>query len=130
VDETSWIDFHLPAEEIAPALAREGIRRAIAHLPEHVVANLQLLTTELVSNAVRYASPNVGDEVFVRIAADENIRVEVVDRGDLFVTRSPHEPIDDRTSGWGLDLVAAIAGSWGIAAEGVGKMVWFELSRE
>jgi anti-sigma regulatory factor (Ser/Thr protein kinase) len=62
--------------------------------PTKTAADLNLLTTEVVSNAVRHASRSSTDEVIVRAAADEMIRVEVVDGGSLFkppVLDGPHD---------------------------------------
>ncbi len=89
-----------------------------------------LLTSELVSNALRHASPSVDDEIILRIAFEDRIRVEVVDSGDPFAPPSPRQPFDTRTSGWGLFLVDALARSWGVEPDGNGTKVWFELDRE
>jgi anti-sigma regulatory factor (Ser/Thr protein kinase) len=131
VHQAGGEDLHLPAEPIAVAVARAGIRDAAAGLPDQVVADLMLLTSEVVSNAIRHVPHDIGDEIILRIAVDETVRVEVVDSGELFAPPSPHQPFDTPTSGWGLPLVNAVARSWGVEPEeGNGKKVWFELGRE
>jgi anti-sigma regulatory factor (Ser/Thr protein kinase) len=96
-------------------------------LPDRTADELALLTSEVVSNAVRHASRNSADEIIVRVATDGGVRVEVVDAGTLFEPPSPREPWDGRPNGWGLLLVDAVARAWGVDAEGTAKKVWFEL---
>jgi anti-sigma regulatory factor (Ser/Thr protein kinase) len=90
-----------------------------------VVADAELLTSELVSNAVRHAELDPSQEIVVRIVADGNVRVEVADPGPPF-DADLREPSTD-SSGWGLLLLDEIATSWGVELEGSGKMVWFEV---
>jgi anti-sigma regulatory factor (Ser/Thr protein kinase) len=119
--------LRLPAESIAPALARAGIRPITDGLPERTAADVALLTSEIVSNAVQHVSGTPGDEIIVRIGGDEVIRVEVVDCGVLFDPPVPRQPWDARSNGWGLYLVDSVARAWGVESEGPGKKVWFEL---
>jgi anti-sigma regulatory factor (Ser/Thr protein kinase) len=90
-----------------------------------VVADAELLTSELVSNAVRHAELDPSQEIVVRIVADGNVRVEVADPGPPFDV-DLREPSTD-SSGWGLLLLDEIATSWGVELEGSGKRVWFEV---
>jgi anti-sigma regulatory factor (Ser/Thr protein kinase) len=121
-------ELRLPADSIAPALARAGLRSVTRGLPDRAAADLALLTTEIVSNAVRHASRSPGDEIILRVAADDDIvRVEVVDGGELFEPLPAGGPWDVRSDGWGLYLVDALAKAWGIEEEANGKRVWFEL---
>jgi anti-sigma regulatory factor (Ser/Thr protein kinase) len=94
-------------------------------LPEAVASDIELLATEIVSNAVRHAGLDPTEEIILRIVADGYVRVEVTDPGP------PFEPELGRLapgpSGWGLLLVDTIAAAWGVEAEGIGKKVWFEL---
>ncbi|MBT2399486.1 ATP-binding protein [Streptomyces sp. ISL-100] len=83
----------------------------------------ELLTTELVTNALVHTEHDA--EVTATVAASR-LRVEVRD----FVARHPQPhtpPADDGTHGRGLILVQALADAWGVRAQGVGKVVWFEL---
>ena len=123
----SRTELHLPAEAIAPALARAGIRPVTAGLPDRVAADVALLTTEVVSNAVKHASTRPSDEITLRISNADAVRVEVVDCGDLFEPPAEHTAWEARTYGWGLFLVNSLARTWGIEREGTGKKVWFEL---
>lgn len=84
----------------------------------------QLLTTELVNNAVVHASSAV--RLRLRLTA-RCLRVEVTDNGTGVLHRQ-HSRLDD-TRGRGLHLVEALSTSWGTAADRGGKVVWFELDR-
>jgi len=120
-------ELHLPAEPIAPTLARAGVRTASRDLPAETAADLALLVTEVVTNAVRHAPRSAVDEVVVRIVTDDRIRVEVLDPAPPFEPPTPGGPYEDRPSGWGLFLLDRLASAWGIEPSGGGKKVWFEL---
>jgi anti-sigma regulatory factor (Ser/Thr protein kinase) len=84
-----------------------------------------LLTTELVSNAIRHTR----DELVVSVRlAGGTLRVGVADSSH----RRPQLVQVGRrdTSGRGLHLVEAMADRWGVDpdARGLGKTVWFELA--
>jgi anti-sigma regulatory factor (Ser/Thr protein kinase) len=89
---------------------------------EHEVA--VLLTSELVSNAVRHAATRLALDVradpevdVLRIAVrDENVQPPI-----------RREPDVDATGGRGIFLVDALARRWGTDVEDRGKVVWFEL---
>jgi anti-sigma regulatory factor (Ser/Thr protein kinase) len=86
----------------------------------------ELLTTELVANALRHTED--GADLTARLCGDpgRRLRVEVRDRaGRLPAVRPPSE---GATSGRGLFLVEALADAWGVLPEGGGKVVWFELA--
>lgn len=88
---------------------------------------LLLVTSELVTNALRHARTSI--TVFVRPQAEGCVRVEVFDRD----TRLPMavSADDDATSGRGLHIVAAVAADWGSRTEerdGIhGKVVWADV---
>jgi sigma-B regulation protein RsbU (phosphoserine phosphatase) len=121
------MELRLPAEPIAPALARAGIRGAAPDLPDRTAADLALLLTELVSNAVRHASQTPGDEIRVRLYADDPVRVEVVDTGPGFEPLALASSVGVQSSGWGLILLDRIASTWGVEHGLDETTVWFEL---
>jgi hypothetical protein len=86
-----------------------------------------LLTSELVTNAVRYA--RLGIALSLELAADEESLLLVTtadDHPDLPVLR---DPSPDSESGRGLLLVDRLARRWGARPAGDGgKVVWFELT--
>jgi anti-sigma regulatory factor (Ser/Thr protein kinase) len=85
----------------------------------------ELLVSELVTNALRYASEPV--EVGVDLDG-RRLRVEVCDDGEG-MPRVVHESVWS-DHGRGLRLVAAISDRWGVFSELDGKRVWFELRSE
>jgi anti-sigma regulatory factor (Ser/Thr protein kinase) len=124
-------ELHLPGEPIAPALARAGVRGAIAGVPDRVpdrlVADLELLVTEVVTNAVRHGGLRPADEIVVRMWADDCVHVEVVDTGSPFERRAEPGRLGPSASGWGLFLLDRLTTAWGVEAEPNGKKVWFDL---
>ena len=84
----------------------------------------ELLTSELVTNAVLHVGSEVG--LLVRLTP-RAVRVEVRDA-------SPEPPVprhceDDALTGRGLRLVETMSAAWGFDPNGQGKVVWFELPR-
>lgn len=121
----SRIELRLPPGSIAPTLARAAVAAVGSGLPETTASDAELLTTEIVANAVRHANLDPSQEIVLRLELDGRFRVEVVDPGPRFEA-DPRKP-DEGTSGWGLFLVDALAASWGVEGEGAGKKVWFEV---
>ena len=121
----SQSEVRLRPESTAPGLARAAIAAAASALPAVMVADAELLTSEVVSNAVRHAELDPSQEIVVRIVADGYVRVEVADQGPPF--EADLRRLGSGSSGWGLFLVDAVATSWGVEREGSGKRVWFEV---
>ena len=92
------------------------------------IYDLQLLVSEVVTNAVRHGGARHGEQVDLRIAlSGEQVRVEVRDPGPGFHDLAPPElPDSDRGGGYGLYLVNLYATDWGVSAT-EGTCVWFEL---
>jgi anti-sigma regulatory factor (Ser/Thr protein kinase) len=125
--------LELPSRAQAPAAARKALTalNGSLHLLSSVrLADVQLLVSELVTNAVRHAnSPEslVGLSV---LATEDVVRVEVSDGGRGF-TPEPGATLrehDATAGGWGLPIVEAIAQRWGVE-HGDGTTVWFEVDR-
>ncbi|MGZ4153800.1 MAG: ATP-binding protein [Actinomycetota bacterium] len=114
---------------MAPALARAGVRSAVAGIPDRLVADLELLVTEVVTNAVRHGGRRPTDEIVVRLWANDCVHVEVVDSGSPFERPAGPDRLAPSASGWGLFLLDRLTSAWGVEAEGNGKKVWFELDR-
>ncbi|MDI9888145.1 ATP-binding protein [Streptomyces sp. HNM0645] len=90
-----------------------------------------LLLTEVVANAVRHADGAVIEVALARDPALGAITGAVFDgTTDMGSgTRSGGAPSDEMESGRGLDLLEALAASWGVATVGDrGKWVWFRLA--
>ena len=105
-----------------------GVLRELAAPDAAVLDNATLLTSELVTNAIRHSrSGESGGSVgLVVLAVTGGIRVEVTDSGSaggLPVVRDDIYTCD----GHGLFLVEAVADRWGYRTTGAGTTVWFGL---
>ncbi|MFI2223222.1 ATP-binding protein [Streptomyces fradiae] len=106
-----------------------GVRGALRELWAHRVADdpaytAELLTTELVTNALIHT---VYGAVVTATLDGDVLRVEVRDFAPE--PPDPYLPVsEERTHGRGLLLVQALADAWGMRDQGIGKVVWFELS--
>ena len=110
----------LSSAERARQLVIDELRRT-AGLSDETRFRVELLTTELVTNAVRHAgSPP-------RITVERRggrIRVQVADDSDEAPTPpSAEAPTRHR----GLLLVEDLSEDWGVEIHDGGKVVWFEL---
>ena len=122
------MEFHatFPPIPATVAKARTAIDRALGPaLPASVASDLRLIVSELVTNVVRHAALDPGEEMELRgQLAEGRVRVEVSDPGTGFdpaITPSP-----DRGSGWGLYILDRLAQRWG-AVRNEPNVVWFEL---
>ena len=117
--------FDLPGGLRAPQSARRAIEQHFADaLEQAVLGSVELLTTELVSNAVRHGGAGQDDVVVLHVAiAPHCLRVEVCDRGDGF---EPGRPMPYGEGGYGLFIVSEVASRWGVARD-VDNCSWFEL---
>jgi anti-sigma regulatory factor (Ser/Thr protein kinase) len=110
--------------EHAPGAAREFLREALAtENLDGVGAVSELLTTELVTNAVQHGR----SAATVRLSTERDcLRVEVDDDSTVVPVVRPRNPA--RLSGYGLLLVATLSTQWGVERRPDGKTVWFELT--
>lgn len=121
----------LPPEPAAAASARRFLRGSLSGVPEDALDIVLLLTSELVSNAVRHGSG------VVRLSLESEspqepgwVRVAVADDNptpprlcaDLF-----HEGGLPAESGRGILLLERLSSRWGVTPQAPGKQVWFEL---
>ena len=104
------------------ARARQHVREYCAGLPGDVQATVQLLTSELVTNAIQHG---LGPIELRFTSSEGQLRVEVSDE-------SPTRPgtvraAPDQGRGRGLMVVEAFASSWGVTSQKgrAGKSVWF-----
>lgn len=102
--------------------ARRAVAEACRGLARDVVEIAQLLTSELVTNALQHG----GGDIAVEVArSDKTLRVSVDDES----TNQPRRTSAgvDEIRGRGLMLVEALSSRWGILTRPNGKRVWFEL---
>jgi anti-sigma regulatory factor (Ser/Thr protein kinase) len=119
----------LPHDPDAIPRARRELERVRDLVDDLTMRNAKLLTSELVTNAVRHVPPGATDGVTLRVERrDGHLRVEVADHGPGFTFR-PRAEGQDPGSGWGLHMLSTIASRWGVETDG-GARVWFELDVE
>lgn len=122
-------EFHLPPRTTAPRLARATVSSAIGSVRPEVAEEIELLTSEVVTNAIRHARVDPLGEVTLRVdTSDDHVRVEVLNPGPSFDPPVPSIPGMSGT-GLGLFLVDALADAWGVDREGPRTKVWFEISK-
>lgn len=119
--------LELPADPRSSSAARRAVRDVLGTLdPDDraLAADVELLVSELVTNAVLHASS--APRLAVRVESDV-VRVEVYDADPtLPVLRTPDA---ERAGGRGMHLVTSLATRWGAEPHEGGKVVWFEVSR-
>ena|SRR5918999_5993638 len=121
------MEYRIPSGMSAPAIARATVSAATPGLDAETVYVLQLLTSELVTDAVGHGDDPFADDVILRLDCedDDRVYVEVVssdDRFDPLVRRRPSS-----TNGHGLFLVDQLVTRWGTDTDGSRTKVWFEL---
>ncbi|MEW2621632.1 SpoIIE family protein phosphatase [Streptomyces sp. NPDC048106] len=114
----------LQPEDSAPGQARRLARRALARWDmEELTDSVELLVSEVVTNAVRYASR----PVTLRLLRTHVLRCEVGDDVPQLPRLRQARATDE--GGRGLYLVNKLARRWGATRLSTGKVVWFELHR-
>ncbi|WP_406260474.1 ATP-binding protein [Streptomyces chartreusis] len=124
--EESPYAFTVPPVDKAVPVARERVadraRQIGLPLDEDLVQDLELLTTEVVTNSITHTKASCA--VCVRWTG-ERLRVEVTDVDPTLLSPSCAGPLDE--GGRGLFLVDALATAWGTETCSAGKTTWFEL---
>lgn len=98
------VSIEVPVEPEAPAIAREVVASALLDvpIPEARIEDLRLLTSEVVTNAIRHAGLAAGDSIGVAVEVSEaRVLVKVADDGPGFDPSDLPEPSLDRVGGWG-----------------------------
>jgi anti-sigma regulatory factor (Ser/Thr protein kinase) len=115
--------------------AISGARKAVAEfltgsVSDERLYDLQLLASEVVTNAVRHGGARHGEQVDLRIALEaERVRLEVRDPGPGFHDVEPALPGSEEGGGYGLYLVDLYSDDWGVTGS-EGTCVWLELPLE
>ncbi|MET7700055.1 MULTISPECIES: ATP-binding protein [unclassified Streptomyces] len=127
----SW-RIALPHSAAAVPVARALVRTALAELEHKADSDTaELLTAELVANAVEHTAGDAPIELVVELMAT-GCQVEVHDPdpappGDLTVPGPPGEPDPWQEHGRGLLLIRALSSACGHRPTESGKAVWFRL---
>ncbi|MET9935780.1 SpoIIE family protein phosphatase, partial [Streptomyces sp. NPDC006324] len=115
--------WFLDPEDAAPGRARRLARRALARWDlEELTDSVELLISEVVTNAVRYAER----PVTLRLLRTDVLRCEVGDDSPQLPRQRRARETDE--GGRGLFLVNRLARRWGATRLSGGKVVWFELA--
>ncbi|MFJ5643995.1 SpoIIE family protein phosphatase [Streptomyces sp. NPDC093223] len=122
-DTATW---RLPARRDAPARARAHVRALLLRwgTRDGTRDNAVLLTSELVTNAVRFAT---GPVTVRLIRSGHGLLVEVGDTGNGRPRLSRGGLFDD--AGRGLHVVHKLTTRWGVRWTDAGKVVWAEVVR-
>jgi anti-sigma regulatory factor (Ser/Thr protein kinase) len=115
------ISLTLPRSFDAAGLARCAIAPLGAGLTADRRADLNLLVSELVNNAVVHGSGRIELQLERR---GDAVWAQVSDEGPGFEA-ALHAVKHPRSGGWGLHLLDALAERWGMAESST--RVWFEL---
>lgn len=116
-------DWRLPREPRSVGRARELARtQLLAWDLEPLVDTVELLVSELVTNAMRYGE----GEIRLRLLLDRTLVCEVWDAGLVQPRRRRARDTDE--GGRGLQLVGLLSAAWGSRRTPRGKTVWFELA--
>jgi two-component sensor histidine kinase len=116
----SWrLAAKLTAARRARSLIRAPLRRwGLAELTPLA----ELVVSELVTNAVRYAQGSIG----LRLVLEGGLFIEVLD-DSAAVPRLRYADVDAER-GRGLQVVSQLAHRWGTRRTATGKVVWCELA--
>lgn len=121
--EAHW---DLPADPQAVSKVREMVRGTLAawDVPGGLVDDVELVISELVTNAILYGEPPITMALTV---TGRCVGGEISDRGPARPRVPRQRASDDDDHGRGLPIVAALATRWGVdpALGGAGKVVWF-----
>ena len=118
------VDVTVVAAPASVREVRELVRSELAadDVDEDRADLVTLLTSELVTNAIRYAS---SERIGVRLQLGASIEVAVHD--DDARTPQVRTPALLDVRGRGLVLVTGLAQAWGIRASTAGKWGWFRV---
>ena len=117
-----------PSSLVSARRARQLVRGMVTpYLPAPKLDTIELLTSEVVTNAVVHA----GSSPIVEVTAEGGtVRISVQDQNPAWPmpTRGVAE---DATSGRGMALVDDMADGWGVERiADDGKRIWFEVRAE
>ncbi|MFJ8013233.1 ATP-binding protein [Streptomyces sp. NPDC096339] len=130
-DPSAW-RIALPHTAAAVPMARALVRTALAEIERPADSDTaELLTAELVANAVEHTDSGVPIELVVELLAN-GCQVEVHDGdpqppGDLTARPDGHHPDPWQEHGRGLLLIRALSSACGHRRTARGKAVWFTL---
>lgn len=117
------LSLTLAPDETAPSRARTAIRALSLGLSPHVLRDVQLVVSELVTNAVQHGSRQ-GIRVELELQGRDRVRGEIVDQGAAGAPEILHE--DGNPGNLGLKVVDVLTTQWVVRAGCT--HVWFEIA--
>jgi serine phosphatase RsbU (regulator of sigma subunit)/PAS domain-containing protein/anti-sigma regulatory factor (Ser/Thr protein kinase) len=121
LDSSRVADWDVPPDPASVAKVRAAVSRKLVEWGlEEEAFTTELILSELVTNAIRYAT----GQIRVRIIRDRSLICEVFDQSST----SPHlrQAATTDEGGRGLFLVAQFAERWGTRYTRDGKVIWTE----
>ena len=130
-DPATNLEMLLERSVDSPAIARTGARGWLGRsgLQPAFVADVVLIVSELVANAVEHAASTAGVRAELRTG---RLRLEVHDTSAAAPVLRDHRTRSDEPrarGGFGLQIVSTLAADWGWTSTSTGKIVWLELVR-
>jgi len=126
--EAFSVEAELPGGPHAAARARRLIESELAgRLAKPLLADVALLTTELVANAVRHGGGGPDRHLRLLLAyGGPGLHVEVTNADRVDGVIAPRRPDMEGGGGIGLQLVEQLASRWGVR-DSQPAGVWFEI---
>ncbi|MEU8266330.1 ATP-binding protein [Sphaerisporangium sp. NPDC088356] len=122
----------LPGTVTAASVARACMRELLTAAGHQGVDEVELLVSELVTNAVRHTDSGRTACGVVRLVARDTghaVRVEVIDQGSTGAIPQIPAQVDPLSeSGRGLWLVRELSSAWGWEQDTTGRTIWFEVT--
>ena len=124
---TSGMELRAPVastpEAVGPA-RRAVVRQLEAWGLDDAVDDMQIVASELITNAIRYGANPVEIRLSIHGAC---IRLEVID-GNTSDIPQPRQATDEESTGRGMPLIDALTSDWGVDVHDSDKVVWAELA--
>ncbi|MEV6766160.1 SpoIIE family protein phosphatase [Streptomyces sp. NPDC051105] len=115
------VSWEVPADPAAVAEVRARAAHQVeAWGYEELAITTELIVSELVTNAIRYAEPPIR----LKLLRDSRLTCEVADASSTAPRLRHARSMDE--GGRGLFLVAQLAHRWGARYTGEGKIIWAE----
>ena len=121
-------EHRLPHDVRAAAQARSLAREVVGQLSPERADDFVLMTSEILTNAVRHARPEDDGRISLRFELEPHVmRAIVTDGGDDITFQNA--TFDSSTKCHGLQLMDLLASRWGLSRDGT-KAVWFEVDTD
>lgn len=121
------LSLHLPAQPASAGIARGVIRALAPMVSSERLQRAELVTSEIVTNAIRHGSVGSHEDIDIEITADSSaLAVTVCDRGPAFEPPAA-APGEQQVGGFGLHIAMTLA-EVDITHTAVGNVVSFAVS--